>query len=43
MIQPSVWTHTSLWLADSDAANLLLNSWTILAVAINEEDVSILF
>ena len=39
MIQPFVWTHTFLWLADSDAANLLLNTWAIPTVAVDEEDV----
>ena len=40
MIQPLAWAHSILRLADGDTLNLLLNSWTILAVAIDEEDVS---
>ena len=41
MIQPLAWAKTFLRLADGDTLNLLLNSWTILAVAIDEEDVGI--
>ena len=43
MIQPLAWAKTFLRFADDDTLNLLLNSWAILAVAIDEEDVSIRF
>lgn len=41
MIQPLVRAHTLLWLADSDATNLLLNTRAIPAVAVDEEDVGV--
>ena len=43
MVQPLAWAKTFLRLADGDTLNLLLNSWAILAVAVDEEDVSIRF
>ena len=42
-IKPLVGAHSLLWLSDGDTLNFLLNSWTILAVAVNEENVSVLF
>lgn len=41
MVQPLAWAKTFFRLADGDTLNLLLNSWTILAIAINEEDVGV--
>lgn len=41
MIQPLAWAKTFLRLTDGDTLNLLLNSWAILAVTIDEEDVSV--
>lgn len=38
MVQPLAWAKTSLRLADADTLNLLLNSWTILAVAVDKKD-----
>ena len=35
MPQPLVWAKTFLRLADTNALYLLLNSWTILAVAVD--------
>lgn len=43
MIQPLAWAKTFLRLTDGDTLNLLLNSWTILAVAVDEENVGIRF
>ena len=43
MVQPFAWAHSLLRLADGDTLNLLLNSWTILAVAVDKEDVGIRF
>lgn len=39
MIQPLAWAKTFLRLADADTLNFLLNSWAILSVAIDEENV----
>lgn len=41
MIQPPAWAKTFLRLADGYTLNLLLNSWTILAVAVYEENVGV--
>ena len=38
MIQPLAWTHSFLRFPDGDTPNLLLNTWTILAVAVDEKD-----
>ena len=43
MVQPLAWAKTFLRLADGNTINLLLNSWTILAVAVDEEDVGVRF
>ena len=43
MVQPLSWAKTFFWLADGDTLNFLLNSWAILAVAVNEEDMSVWF
>ena len=43
MIQPLVWAKTLLRLPDGDTLNLLLDTWAILAVAVNEEDVGVGF
>ena len=43
MIQPLAWAKTFFRLSYEDVLNLLLYSWAILAVAIDEEDVSIRF
>lgn len=42
-IKPLVRTKTFFRLADGDALNLLFDTWTILAVAVDEEDVGIRF
>lgn len=38
MIQPFVGAHALLWFANADALNLLFDTLTILAVAVDEED-----
>ena len=43
MVQPFAWAHSLLRLADANTLNLLLNSWTILVVAVDKEDVGIRF
>ena len=43
MIQPLAWAKTFLRLTDGDTLNLLLNSWAILAVAVNKENVGVWF
>lgn len=43
MIQPLVWAHSLFRLADGDTLNLLLDTWAVLAVAVNEEDVGVWF
>ena len=43
MIQPPAWAKTFLRLADGYTLNLLFNSWAILAVAVDKEDVGVRF
>ena len=43
MIQPLAWAKTFLRLADGDTLNLFFDSWTILAVAVDKEDMGIRF
>ena len=40
MIQPLAWAKTFLRLADGDTLNLLFYLWTIVIVAVLEENVS---
>lgn len=41
MIQPFVGAQALLWFANADTLNLLFDTLTILAVAVDEEDVGV--
>ena len=41
LIKPLVWAKTFLRLADGDTLNLLLNSWAILAITVDKENVGV--
>lgn len=43
MIQPPAWAKTFLRLTDGDTLNLLFDTWTILAVAVDKEDAGVRF
>ena len=43
MIQPLAWAKTFLRLTDADALDFLLNSWLVVSVAVDEENVGIRF
>lgn len=43
MIQPLVWAKTFLRLPDGDALNLFFDTWAILAITVDKEDMSVWF